>query len=109
MLVICTMVLGAALTGCAKKADSPEQAIEKAKSMKSVEEQANYLTQQAELFFKSEQYKEAVQLSQHVLTQVDAESKKAQEILDDAKEQLGSAVKNAVDDMKKSIGNFGKK
>ena len=95
-LVACVLALAVILPGCAKKAESPEAAIKKAQSMSSVDDQVDYLTEQAKLFCDSKEYKEAVTLSQHVLTQLDAESEDAQEILEDAKKELSSAVGGAL-------------
>ncbi|MDD5454697.1 MAG: hypothetical protein PHW62_04280, partial [Candidatus Ratteibacteria bacterium] len=56
--VICLMfALG--LRGCSKKAESSSNAIEKSKSMKTTEEQINYLIGQANAFYNSKDFQNA--------------------------------------------------
>ena len=92
---VCLLVFGFALAACGqKKASSSSEAIDTAKAMESVEKQANYLVKQAELFYTSKEYKDAVASAQYVLNNLDKESAKAQELLEKAKAELGGALKN---------------
>ncbi len=102
LLMVCFL-----LPGCSpKKAESSKEAIETAKSMKTPEQQANYLNKQAQAFFKSKEYNEAIKIAQHVLSQVDKESENAKKIIEDSKKQLQAKVKNAVDDASKKLKNL---
>lgn len=97
LFCVSLLVFGLALSACGqKKAASSSEAIETAKAMDSVEKQADYLVKQAELFYKSKEYKDAVASAQYVLNNVDKESQKAQDLLDKAKEEMGSALKNLI-------------
>ena len=102
MGVTAALVFGAA--GCAKKAASASDAIQQAKTMKTPQEQADYLVGQAKLFLSSKEYKEAIQSAQYVLSNVDANSQEAKALIEKAKTQMAGAAQGAVKDLKKSFG-----
>lgn len=83
------------LFGCgAKKESSGSAAIEKSNDMATVEQKVDYLVGQAKAFYKSDEYKEAIKLSQHVLSKLDGDSKAAQALLEKSKKELGSMAEN---------------
>lgn len=82
-----------------KKAASSEEAIENAKAMETTEQKIDYLISQAEAFYKSEQYKDAMESARYVLKNLEKDSQEAKEILEKARKEVGSVV----DDMKESI------
>jgi hypothetical protein len=102
LFCVCILVFGMALAACGqKKAASSSEAIDTAKAMDSVEKQADYLVKQAELFYESKEYKDAVASAQYVLNNLDKESAKAQELVEKAKAELGGAVTNLLKGVKK--------
>ena len=104
-MAIVGLITGSAMvTGCAQKAASSSEAIQHAKTLKTPQEQANYLISQAKAFLNSKQYQEAVKIAQHVLSNVDNNSQAAQDILAQAKTRLASAAQGAVQDLKKQFG-----
>ena len=83
------LICSVAVTGCAqKKAESSKEAINTAKAMDSAEKQMKYLESQANAFLKAKEYTDAVELSNYVLRNLDKESKKAREILDQATKEM---------------------
>jgi hypothetical protein len=87
-------VLGLVIVGCGqKKAAVSQEAITTAKSMSSVDQQGKYLEQQAQAFLNSKNYKEALNTAQYLLREVNSESKKAQDVLEKAKAEMQSTLK----------------
>jgi hypothetical protein len=92
------------VAGCAqKKAASSSEAIDSAQAMKTVEEKVDYLVGQAQAFYNSKEYKDAVTTAQYVLTNLDKESRKALEILEKAKKDMAGAAQKALDDFKQTL------
>lgn len=95
--LVCVLLI----TGCQKKqAQSSTEAIEHAKTLSTVEEKIDYLESQADLFYKSQQYKDAIDVSQHILKDLDAKSAEAKSTLDKAKSKLTEQVGGLDDKMK---------
>jgi len=113
MLLACCafVVLGAA--GCAqeKTAASSGEAINTAKAMATVEEKVDYLVGQANAFYKSDDFQQAVDVAQYILSKVDSESREAKNLLEKAKSALAAKAQQAVDkvagDVKNKLGSFG--
>jgi len=108
-----TSVLGLCLclilVGCGqKKAATSEEAVSNARAMETTQEKVDYLIKQAEAFYKSEQYKDAVKSAQYVLKNLEKDSEEAREIIAKAQKELGSAVEGAIKDMKKGLEDMGK-
>ncbi|MFC1657864.1 hypothetical protein ACFL1D_00610 [Candidatus Omnitrophota bacterium] len=90
------------LSGCAQeKAASSREAIEAAKAMETMEQKAAYLIQQAKAFYNSQDFKNAVNTAQYILSYVDKDSQAAKDLLEKAKQALASAAKGAMEDVKK--------
>ena len=101
MSMVCFFAVMIACSGCGvKKADSSREAIDNAKAIDSVEKQADYLVKQAEAFYKSKEYKDAINSAQYVVRNLDAESKEAREILQKAKDDMAQAARDKL----KSLG-----
>ena len=91
--IVAVIVLSVALVACGqKKAASSQQAIETAKGMESVDRQADYLINQAELFYSSNEYQDAVSSLQYVLNNLDKDSQEAKDLLEKAKADMTGAV-----------------
>lgn len=98
------MVSCLALVGCgAEKTTSAKEAIEIAKSMETVEEKITYLIQQAETFYDSEQFQQAIDTAQYVLQYLDEDSQAAKNLIEKAKSALAAAAKEAVEDVEKKV------
>ena len=92
--------------GCTKKAASVSEAIQNSQALKTVEEKANYLVKQAEAFYNSKEFKQAIESAQYVLNNLDKNSVAAKDLIAKAKAQLASAVQKAAGDVKTKL--FGK-
>jgi hypothetical protein len=84
--------------GCAKKAASVSEAVQNSQALKTIEEKANYLIQQANAFYNSKEFQKAVETAQYVLSNLDKNSQSAKDLIEKAKAQLQSAASKAVGD-----------
>ncbi len=82
--------------GCTRKAESSQEAIETAQTMETVEEQVNYLINQAKAFYNSEEFQQAVNIAQHILRHLDRDSQEARSLLDQAREALAAKAQEAI-------------
>jgi hypothetical protein len=91
--------------GCGKPAaSSSSEAIQHARTLKTPEQQADYLVSRAQAFMNSKDYQEAVKTAQYVLASIDVNSQAAKELLEQAKTRLAADTKSVVDDTKKRLG-----
>lgn len=93
--------------GCEKKAATSSEAIQNSQSLKTVEEKVDYLVKQAEAFYNSKEFQQAIQTAQYVLSNLDSNSQSAKDLIEKAKVQLQEAAKKAVGDVSNKI--FGNK
>jgi hypothetical protein len=101
MLLAIVLGAGVMFAGCGpQKEASSQSAIEKSKSMATVEEKVDYLTKQADAFLNSKDFQKAVDIAQYILAEVDKESVKAKDLLEKAKAELEKAATDAI----KNIG-----
>ena len=106
-LIVTGTCLSLLLAGCAQeKAASSKDAIEVAKAMETAEQKVDYLLKQANAFYKSEEFQEAVNTVQYILRYLDKDSQQAKDLLQKAKEALASAAKGAVEDAKQKFEGF---
>lgn len=113
LLIVFAVVLSLSMLsiGCGQqqpKAASSKEAIDVAKAMETSKEKVDYLMTQANGFYKSKEFQQAVDLAQYVLSYLDNESQPAKDLLEKAKQALTAKVDEAVGDVKKSIGGLGK-
>ena len=92
------------IAGCGQKAASSSEAIQHAQTLKTPQQQADYLVTQAQSFLNSKQYQEAIQSAQYVLAKIDVNSQAARDLLEKAKTQLAGDAQGAVSDAKKKLG-----
>ncbi|MFC1548824.1 hypothetical protein ACFL5E_02575 [Candidatus Omnitrophota bacterium] len=98
LFVMMTLFLAVSvvLIGCgAPKAGSSREAIDTAKAMATVQEQTQYLVGQAESFIDSDEFQNAVDVLQYVLTYLDKDNPQAKELLQKAKDELAAKAKSA--------------
>jgi hypothetical protein len=92
--------------GCAEKVASVNETIQNSQSFKTVQEKANYLIQQAQAFYSSKNFKQAVDTAQYVLSNLDKNSQPAKDLIAKAKAQLQAAAQKAMGDASNKL--FGK-
>lgn len=109
LIFVCSIALGIGLFGCAKKAASSQEAIQKSQSMPTTPQKVDYLTQQANAFINSKEYQQAVDTAQYVLANLDKNSQAAKAALEKAKADLTAAAQKATSDAKNSLGGLLKK
>ncbi len=107
IVLVMGLAMSLALTGCAQKAESSKDAIDATKSIETVEEKVTYLVKQAEAFYKSEDFQEAIDIAQYILSSLDKDSQAAKSIIEKAKEALSAKAQAAVEDVKKKLPGFG--
>jgi len=88
------------LAGCSKQAASSSEAIQHAKTLKTPEQQANYLVSQTQAFVKSEDYQEAIKTAHYVLSSVDTHSHAATDLLEQANAKLAADAQAVLGDKK---------
>ena len=104
--VISVAVISLALLalGCGqKKAGSSQEAINTAQAMQTVQQKIDYLIGQAETFYNSKAYPDAVAACQYVLSNLDKESQKALQVLNKAKQEMASSAQKALGDLKNTF------
>jgi len=92
--------------GCAKKAGSSSEAIQSSQSLKTVQEKTNYLMNQAQSFYNSKEFQQAVETAQYVLSNLDKNSQQAKDLIEKARVQLQAAAQKAMGDVSNKL--FGK-
>ncbi|MFC1479842.1 tetratricopeptide repeat protein [Candidatus Omnitrophota bacterium] len=91
--LVCVIVIGLAagltLNGCGpKKVGTSQEAIKVSQTMGSAEKKTNYLMAQAQAFFKSKDFQEAINLSQYVLWNLDSDSTEAKKMIRTAQDAM---------------------
>jgi outer membrane PBP1 activator LpoA protein len=102
------VAVGFMLAGCTKKAASSDQAIANTQSMKTVQEKAYYLVAQANTFYKSKEFQQAIDAAQYVLSNLDKNSQQAKSLIEKAKAELTKLGQQKLDQLKGKISGFGK-
>ncbi len=101
VLVLCASI---GLAGCGeKKAASSQEAINASKAMQTVKEKADYLIGQANAFYNSKEFQQAIDVAQYVLTYVDKNSQDAQSLIEKAKNQLAALAQKKADELKSKM------
>jgi len=81
--------------------------IEEAKTMETAEQQAKYLISQANAFINSDEFDQAINTAQYIISNLDKNSQEAKSIIETAKAEMKKAAQQAVEDAKSKLG-FGK-
>lgn len=100
-----------AVYGCAQqapKAENSTQAIEQSKALPTTQEKVNYLVNQANAFVSSQNFDQAIETAKYILANLDAESQEAKKIIEKATADLKKMAEEKVQDVKKTLGDFGK-
>ena len=88
IMVLC-LTVSLAMVGCeAKKADTGTDAIEQAKTMKTVDAKKEYLLDQAQAFINAREFQYAVDVIKYTLKNVDANSEEAKKLLSKAQSAM---------------------
>jgi hypothetical protein len=94
------LLLGA---GCAQKAGSASEAIQKSQSYQTVTEKADYLISQAKAFYNSKEFQSAIDTARYVLNTLDSDSQQAKELIEKATAQLKAAAEKAMGDVSNKL------
>jgi len=81
---------------CAEQVSSVNEAIKNAQSLKTVQEKITYLIQQAQTFYNSQKFQQAIQTAQYILSNLDKNSQPAKSLIEKAKAQLQAVTQNAM-------------
>ncbi len=92
------------LPGCNRPAASSSEAIQHAKTLKTPQQETDYLVGQTQAFVDAEDYQEAIKIAQYVLLSVDAHSQAAIDLLEQAQAKLAADTQAIVGDTKKPVG-----
>jgi len=93
--------------GCSSKPlGSVSEAIQNSQTFKTVQEKADYMVKQAEIFYNSKDFQKAIDTAQYVLNNIDRESEPAKALIEKAKAQLQAAAQKAATDATNKL--FGK-
>lgn len=105
-LALCFLVGMLVNAGCTKAASSANEAIQSAQALPTIKEKTDYLVKQAEAFYNSKEFQQAIQVAQYVLSNLDQNSQPAQSLIEKAKVQLQAAAQKAITDASnKLLGN----
>jgi hypothetical protein len=118
-IFVFVVLFGFIAFGCEQRASNAQDAITQSKTKTTVEAQVDYLVSQANAFFNSKNFDEAIATAQYVLSNLDKDSDKAKSIIEMAKaelqklaqqkvEDLKQDASKAVDGMKQKMGALGK-
>jgi hypothetical protein len=92
------------LAGCSQQAVNSSEAIQRAKTLATPEQQGNYLVNQMQGFVNSGDYQEAVKTAQYMLSSVDAHSHEAMGLLAQAKAKMAADAQAVTGDERKPSG-----
>jgi len=110
LILVLFFAASLSLVGCGSKKElSAQAAIEAAKAMQTLKEKADYLIAQANAFYSSKQFQDAITAAQYVLTNLDKQSQPAKDLIARAKEALTAQAQKAVSGVQKKITDFGAK
>ena len=113
VLVAVSFVFAVGIMGCSQKPQSANssEAIEQAKTLQSVEEQAKFLGKEANAFINSEQFDEAIKTAKYVLSKLDKESQEAKSLIERAKQELETMAREKAEEakakLKEKLGGIG--
>lgn len=96
----CSVLLSA---GCTKKSASAKEAIQNSQTFKTAQGKVNYLVSQAEVFYNSKEFQQAIEAAQYVLNNLDKKSQAAKNVLEKAKVQLQAVMQKAMSDASKKL------
>lgn len=109
VFVVTLICASLVLIGCgAKKEVSGSAAIDKSKTMATVQQKVDYLAGQAKAFINSKEYDQAVSVAQYILSNLDSNSQQARSLLEQAKSDLAAQAKAKLEEVKKQFSGFGK-
>lgn len=106
--LIVSLIVGLMAFGCGQRAQNSSEAIELSKAKTTVEEQAKYLIQQANNFINSDNFDEAIKTAKYVLSNLDANSIAAKDIIEKAQVELKKLAEQKMQDIKGKFGSLGK-
>jgi methylthioribose-1-phosphate isomerase len=88
-------------------AKTADEAINISKKIDELQAQKDYLISQAETFYKSEDFQQAMEVAQYVVQYLDKDSAKAKDLLEKAKAKLSKMAESKVNEVTQSLGGLG--
>ena len=111
IMIVMIMSLSLVSVGCGQQQESQvassQEAIDVAKTLATTQEKVDYLLEQGQAFFNSQEFQQAANLAQYVLQYLDKDSQAAQSLLEKAQKELTAKVEEAVGGVTKGLGGFG--
>ncbi len=103
MSLLIVLLVACSLSSCTQKAKSENatDAIQKAKTLPTAEEQAKYLISEAKGFVTSEKYDEAISAAKYVVSDLQVMTQDAQKIIEQAMADMQKASTAKVESAKK--------
>lgn len=102
-LLVVGLVFGS-MVGCGpKKEGSSREAIDVAGTMQTVQEKTDYLISQAKAFYNSDDFQNAIDICQYILSTLDRDSQAAKDLLEKAKDALAAHAQKAVEGIKSNL------
>jgi len=107
--VIC-LFFAVLFSGCAQQptAAGSKEAIDIASGMQTMQEKAAFLMKEAQAFYSSDKFQDAIDTAQYVLRYVDKDSQAAKDLIEKAKQELMKAAESKMDEMKGKVLDLGK-
>ena len=107
-IIIITIMCG---VGCGSRtvpsAKTSSEAIEIANLQSNTEKQVDYLVKQAEQFLDDDNYDEAINVANYVISHLDKDSQQAQEIMAQASIEMEQVTQQALEEARKQIKHLG--
>ena len=101
LFLVIGLAVSLTLVGCGtQKAESSQAAIAESKTMQTTQEKVNYLVSQAQAFYSSKDFQQAVDIAQYVLSYLDKDSAAAKSILEKAKADLSEQLSQKAEEIK---------
>ena len=109
VLLVMAISFSSVLVGCGpKKTESSSAAINTSEALTSVQEKVDYLLKQANAFYNSKEYKDAIDLAQYALLNLDKNSQGAKSMIEKATNKLKAEAQSMAAEMQKKLENLGK-
>lgn len=107
LLAVCFIFCCAAAVAYAQVSAAVTEVIKKSEVFKTVAEKANYLIGQADAFYKTEKFQQAIETAQYVLNNLDKNSQPAKDLIEKAKAQMKATAQGTMGNVTNKL--FGSK
>lgn len=109
LVLVISFALSLSAVGCGQKSTgSSTEAIQSVQTMQTTQEKVTSLISQANALYNSKQFQQAIDIAKYILTTLDSNSQPAKDLLTKATEALKAQAGKVVEDVKGTLGSFGK-